>query len=565
MLTPTEFLAAQASGSLRPLLDAFFAKLEGSGALSDGPSRGPFDPVYEVYAAAGARAVLLPELQTPESLASVRASLIRLFRLTCDRILLHRSRLAQDRGLLAGECPQARHRRFLEQILEKRLLAPMLAVHPVAAGSLVGGVARMGTSVRSCVADLPVLRRTPGTIRLLEFLEDDGHSWHSQHVKLTFDDGESWVLKHRSSACDRVVLQSMSELVPDFPVTATDMLADVSADKHFIRFLHDDGGWAPPDTRSLGALLALCQLLGISDLHKDNLLRVAGKLVPIDCEVMMAPRFDERFACRSARNLSIDESMLLPFGARQRCVLAGMLRGAGLVAPDVRKMVWRDGPNHLPELVAEEPPVPEPVRLSAEWLRALEADYERAARRLWADRARVRDRIAGDLDGSRLRVVLRATISYGKLLEYAWSGGSITTAYLYGKLQKSMPHFPHQVLKAEVHSLRLGLFPAFYQRFEGSHLEDAFTTSVVAVTPPRSRLKDHVLGLKEAAIPRNAFSPRPPGFSDCWRMVPTSSAPAEPIRLPICVASASCTCTGSNTIPAISRIRISSGGSENTV
>ncbi|MDI1478823.1 lanthionine synthetase LanC family protein [Polyangium sp. y55x31] len=505
MLTPTEFLAARTSGNLRALLDGFFARIEGSRVLHDGSSRGPFDPMYEVHAAAFARATLPPDLQTPGSLASVRTSLLRLFRLTCDRILLHRLRLAEGRGLLAGESAQARRRRFLEQVLEKRLLAPMLAVHPVAAASLVGGMVRMGASVRSCVAALPVLRKTPADVRLLEFLEDDGHSWHAQHVKITFDDGACWVLKHRSSACDRVVLESMSELVPDFPVTATDMLVDVDVDTHFIRFLHDEDGFAPPDPRSLGALLALCQLLGISDLHKDNLLRVAGKLVPIDCEVMMTPRFDERFACHSTRNPSIDESMLLPFGSQQRRVLAGMLRGAGIVAPDFRKTVWKEGPDELPVLVVEESPVPAPVRVSAAWLRSVEAEYERAARRLWADRARVRDRIAAGLHGSRIRVVLRVTSSYGKLLDYAWSGGATSAAYLHGKLQKNTPHFPRRVLNAEVHALRLGLFPAFYQRFEGSHLEDAFGTPVVAVIAPASRLDACVTGLEEAAIPRNVL------------------------------------------------------------
>ncbi|WP_437623042.1 lanthionine synthetase LanC family protein [Sorangium sp. So ce1151] len=503
--TTTEFLAARRSDGLPDLLTAFFGGLEGSGGIADAPTRGPFDALYEVYAAAGARAVIPRELESAASLSSARAALLRLFRLTCDRILLHRLHVARDRGLLAGGCEQARRRSFLERVLGQRLLAPLLAGHPVAAASLIGGVSRMRASVHSCVDDLRALRKAPGQVTAIEFLDDDGHSWRTQHVKLSFGEDERWILKHRSSACDRVVLERMSELVPDFPVRAEDMFVDVSADAHFVRFLREDEGWALPHPGALGALLALSQRVGIADLHKDNVLRVAGQLVPIDCEVIGSLQLDERFACRAVRSASIDESLLLPFGARQRRALAGMLRGAALSALELRRMVWRGAEGDHPTLVEEERPGPEPVPIPPEWLRALETHYERAARQLWADRARLRDRITTGLRGSECRVVLRATSAYGQLLDYAWSGGAASGAYLYAKLKRSASHFPLGILRAEAHALGLGLFPAFYQPFEGSTLEDASGRAVATLTPPRARVEQSVLGLEEAAIPRSVL------------------------------------------------------------
>ncbi|KYF78625.1 hypothetical protein BE11_28795 [Sorangium cellulosum] len=503
--TTTEFLAAQRRGGLPDLLTAFFGSLEGSAGIADTPARGPFDALYEVYAAAGAQAVIPRELRTAASLSNARAALIRLFRLTCDRILLQRLNLARDRGLLAGACERARRRSFLERVLAQRLLAPLLAGHPVAAASLIGGVSRLRASVHSCVDDLRALRRTPAQVTAIELLDDDGHSWHAQHVKLSFGEDERWILKHRSSACDRVVLERMSELVPDFPVRAEDMFVDVSADRHFVRFLREDPGWAPPDPRALGALLALSQRVGIADLHKDNVLRVAGQLVPIDSEVIGSLQLDERFACRAVRSPSIDESLLLPFGAQQRRVLAGMLRGTALSALELRRTVWRSADGDRPELVEEEPPAPEPAPIAPAWLRALEAHYERAARQLSADRARLRDRIATGLRGSKCRVVLRATSSYGQLLDYAWSGGAVSSAYLHAKLRKSAPHFPLGILRSEVRALGLGLFPAFYQPFEGSTLEDASGRPVATLPPPRARVDQGVMGLGDAAIPRSVL------------------------------------------------------------
>lgn len=322
--TTEEILARAPAGPSAPRAGVGWR--EGFGLVLAPFSEYAADRLLDRARQAGAEAVADLAAVRRDVTASIETALVTLARRTLV-LELHTARAA---GRLHGDSPEQRFADFVRLTASRSGLRALLSAYPVLARLLAQAceqaveawteVLARFTADRAALVDTLLAGKDPGRLAGVRAGAGDRHQRGRSVTVLRFEDGRRVVLKPRSVSVHRHFNDAVdwlgSHVVGLCPRT--------------LRVLERPGyGWveyaspAPcPDRehvarfyRRLGALLALFQTLGATDLHAENLIACADQPLPVDLETLFqplpaSPATDD--PARLALESSVHRTALLP-------------------------------------------------------------------------------------------------------------------------------------------------------------------------------------------------------------------------------------------------------------
>ena len=439
-------------------------------------------------------------------IGSLEASLFaRLFE-AASRTLVRQLGAAQARGLLAGETAEERFAFFCECLGDRRFAAGLLAQYPAL-------VRRLSTVIRSwesaaretaerLAGDFARLRYSlfdgedPGAWTAAEAL-GDAHRRGRTVQRLTFASGSSLIYKPRTLAMEHGFFDLVEWL------NAAGLRPDLAAAPALDRGSYGWTRWVAPAPcrdeaavaayfRRQGGNLALAYLLGIADLHFENVIAAGEYPVIVDLEAAFhdAPKpFGPGRATRAATRAmhdSVIRTLLLPIYIEDEVQADGERLGGDPSAlgfpTDTDGEYFAEGWDgagtdamRLARVRSAMPAaacLPELAGLrivAAPYVETIVAGFEGAYDFLMGRRDDLA-RPGGPLDaflGGRARRVLRATRTYVRLLNRTWhprfgEDADALAADIQVRLVELSPHGPPASVRAkEARDLFRGDVPYF--------------------------------------------------------------------------------------------------------
>lgn len=423
-------------------------------------------------------------------------------RLKVNRVLLLELNAARISGRLTGETPGLRWREWKATAATPefwRSLTRHYPTMPSRLGTIIANrCAAAEEMARRFAADRAELTALPGgpcgDLARVEFGAGDSHRG-GRTVALLHGSRGRVLYKPRSLAVDRDLARLIARLAAGLPDGTRIRVPGVLVRAQYGWAEHIQHRYCATDAelrsfyRGIGHWLALMRLIGGSDLHAENLIAAGPVPVVVDCETLFTPY---TAAKPSGYGAAVDRAVDLLGGSVLRI---GLLPGRGVslgwrgvdmsalgalpgqqpyvqvpVVIDAGTDMARVGVERVEMESAANHPSPDPM-LARYWDLVLSGFTELTGHLDALDR---RDELAGllaDFSDHPIRVVLRATETYGELSRMLWHPISLhdeatavrTAARLLSEQAGNLPGAPSdpQVIDAEVAELLNGDIPFF--------------------------------------------------------------------------------------------------------
>lgn len=416
---------------------------------------------------------------------------------------LHVARLD---GLLAGATAEDRFLSFLERLRQTDVALDLLREYPVLARQLV---LRLNQWVdftldflRHLAADWDAVSATFSQAESLGAIVDvrcgagDGHRGGRSVLIVKFSSGAQVVYKPRALTVDvhfqelLAWLNSRGEHPPFGILRVLDR-----GDHGWVEFVAAEDCTSPEEVRRFyerqGAYLALLYALEATDFHAENLVAAGEHPVLLDLEALFHPRAGgtdlrraEEIAGSTIGNSVARVGLLPQFswsdGEHEGVDLSGLGALPGQLTPrtvpqweesgtdemhHVRKRVEIPDGHNRPRLCGAEVNV-------LDYADAIEAGFTSLYHCLLTHRDELlaEDGILAQFENDEVRVILRATYTYGSLLQESFHPDVLRDALdrdrLFDRLWTAVEYFPHlaRVIRAERADLERGDIPIFTTR-----------------------------------------------------------------------------------------------------
>jgi type 2 lantibiotic biosynthesis protein LanM len=284
--TPVDHPLAQCLPALAPLLGQYLRRLS---------------ELAVSMSAGGAPGLVEPDVLASAWLANIAYTI--LYQISKPVVLeLH---LARREGRLRGASPEARFKDFVRQLMDERLIVPLLATYPVLARQLVLTLEQwtdfLGEFLRNLQADWPELLAlfspgaVPGPLVGIEAGKGDRHRRGRSVLALRFASGLELLYKPKPLAADvhfQELLCWLNDRGADPPLRPVTLLdrgdygwsefvhaSPCGSREEIVRFYQRQGGY-----------LALLYALDATDLHNENLIAAGEHPVLVDLESLFHPR-----------------------------------------------------------------------------------------------------------------------------------------------------------------------------------------------------------------------------------------------------------------------------------
>lgn len=421
---------------------------------------------------------------------------------------LNEARLA---GLLRGETPQERYEAYVRDLVEdpvpfENRFRDNVQSAEAALVELAGLLERVAASFDADRRALTELVRPVGEVASLDVLGDvhDGVAV----VRVTTSEGRRIYWKPGSQRNDDLVGAALGWI--------HERLGNPPGSPRVPRHLRRDGhlwaehvgggslvvGETSAAYRGAGRLAACAYLLGMTDLHFENVVFHDGSLHVLDCETLFFTRLQQPEYLSLAHRELDDRLMqstlgsgLLPAGTRAQ-ELGGDVSGLGatsmrlerpqIVDPGTDEMRYERrvvefsvaGNTPRPGQQADQAATEHADEIAAglrEALGAVAEDCEDFVRLLRAE-----------ADGCQVRVLARSTASYAALLRVLASPETQAAQRVMAALRRNSLGLDPRLIESEHRQLREGSIPAFYARVDALDVVDA--TGVIVARLDRAPL-----------------------------------------------------------------------------
>lgn len=359
--------------------------------------------------------------------------------------------VARVQGRLRGETSQARFQDFIRQLSQESKILPLLEEYPVLARQLVIAINQWTRYelefLRHLCADWSEVSRifcpqqAPGELVEVKGGKGDSHRGGRSVLKLKFSSGFQLIYKPRSMAIDLhfqellVWLNQRGANPPFRPLAVLDRgsygwveyveAGNCATSAEVARFYERQG-----------AYLALLYALEATDLHLENLIASGEHPVIVDLEALFHPRLkgweldQEGISTDQTMNYSVLRLGMLPSriygikgsesvdfsalgGKGGQLTLKPVLKWEALGTDQMhltQERMLLAGSDNLPRMNKEE------VNVS-DYSESLLAGFERLYRLLVTYRDELITEVLPRFDGDEIRVILRHTQNYAKILQ----------------------------------------------------------------------------------------------------------------------------------------------------
>ena len=264
-------------------------------------------------------------------------------------------------------------------------------------------------------------------------------------------DGGRFVYKPRDCGVDRWFMRFAGGFCSEYLYVPKVVAAGSCGLFEYVEGADADMGQAETYYRNLGRLCALARMLGSVDLHRENVIALGARIVPLDLETILAPRERREFFQRSVgKTYTPAEYERLQTSLRPSALLNPEVSGGRLGA------LYGGGEN------GSAPMDGEGQSSAASFLPQLEEGFAEEYRRIWENKALFAAELCSASD-CRIRTVIRSTNQYDAMLDRLFSGSEEgAEEELLRQLREDTGPPLEAVCGYELAGLRRGDVPYFY-------------------------------------------------------------------------------------------------------